>query len=423
MARVIPGAAAPGVRMAPAPGTRIAQETGARFAPGAGERGTGVVRWRRAAGVIPGASRRLAFGRRVVAAAVFVAAACLVPVGCGEGRGPGAAGGAVADDTPPAGGEAAGAPADAGAGPGAGQPPERAGAMPGAQDPGSAEAAAAVVRDYYAAIAAGDYARAYAHWADGGAASGQSFDEFRRGFARTASVRAVVGRPGRIEGAAGSRYVAIPVEICATTTDGAAQCFRGTYTLRRAVVPGASEEMRRWHIYSADIARCRPGAGGSGPGGDAEAGDPNAGAPPAASAPPPGEGGPAVSDPAARAAADLVRRFGGRLARVSLLAPPDQLRRSIRDAYGPLVTPSLLDRWLRNPSTAPGRAVSSPWPARIEVRDVRRAGPGAYEVAGDVAYVTSVEAARGGAAHREPVVLTVVRGEDGGWRIAAYEQG
>ena len=130
-----------------------------------------------------------------------------------------------------------------------------------APDSGSPEAAVAVIRDYYVAIAAGDYARAYRYWAGGGEASGQTFEEFRRGLAGTASVRVEVGEPGRIEGAAGSRYIRIPVEVHATTRDGAAQCFQGSYTLRRAVVTGATEEQRRWRIYSAELRECGAGEG------------------------------------------------------------------------------------------------------------------------------------------------------------------
>lgn len=284
------------------------------------------------------------------------------------------------------------------------QPPED------QSDDDGAEAAAAVIRDYYAAIAARDYARAYGYWGDGGAASGQSFEQFRAGFAETASVTAQVGAPGRIEGAAGSRYVSVPVEVHATTTAGAAQCFRGTYTLRRAVVPGATEEQRRWHIASADMRPCAGSAPGADTarGGSAGTGDGG------------GTGGGAAEERAAHAAADLVRRFGQRLARVSLLAPPATLREEIRAQYAPFVTPALLESWLANPSSAPGRDVSSPWPDRIEVRDVRRIRPDALEVTGDVVYVTSVEAA-GGAAHREPVVVTVVRGEGGEMRIAGFE--
>src|SRR5690606_26247468 len=158
----------------------------------------------------------------------------LLAAGCTGGRVSARPGGAAAGAGGAAGGDVAGSPA------GGAQPPV------GQPDDGSAEAAAAVIRDYYAAIAARDYARAYGHWADGGAASGQSFEQFRAGFAETASVTADVGAPGRVEGAAGSRYVSVPVEVRATTTAGAAQCFRGTYTLRRAVVPGATTEQRSW---------------------------------------------------------------------------------------------------------------------------------------------------------------------------------
>jgi len=118
---------------------------------------------------------------------------------------------------------------------------------------GSAAAAVAVIRDYYAAIDAHDYRRAYLAWEQEGAASGQSFDAFRRGFDSTASVAVQLGAPSRIDGAAGSRYVTVPVQITARTTGGAVQRFVGTYTLRRAVVTGATPEQRTWHIYSAKV--------------------------------------------------------------------------------------------------------------------------------------------------------------------------
>lgn len=133
-----------------------------------------------------------------------------------------------------------------------------AGAPPAADAPTAnspAAEAAAVIRRYYEAIAARDFRRAYALWAGGGAASGQSFEEFAAGFARTARVEVEVGEPGRVEGAAGSRYVEIPVVIRAETADGEAQRFEGSYTLRRGVVDGASEEERHWRIHAADVER------------------------------------------------------------------------------------------------------------------------------------------------------------------------
>ncbi|MGH9457098.1 MAG: hypothetical protein ACRD2J_05595 [Thermoanaerobaculia bacterium] len=113
--------------------------------------------------------------------------------------------------------------------------------------------AAGVVEAYYAAIDAGEYERAYSLWSGDGSASGQTLEQFRSGFAETADVRVETGEPGRIEGAAGSRYVTIPVEITATTRAGETQRFSGTYTLRRSVVDGATAEQRAWRIHSASL--------------------------------------------------------------------------------------------------------------------------------------------------------------------------
>ena len=67
----------------------------------------------------------------------------------------------------------------------------------------------------------------------------------------------MLGAPGRIEGAAGSRYITIPIVIDAVTTDGVQQHFAGSIVLRRVVVPGAKSEERSWRIYSAAIYESR----------------------------------------------------------------------------------------------------------------------------------------------------------------------
>ena len=113
--------------------------------------------------------------------------------------------------------------------------------------------AVAVIRAYYAAISAHRLHDAYHLWADDGAASKQTLEEFARGFDDTRSVSVVPGTPGRIEGAAGSRFIEIPVTIDALATDGEHRHFTGSYVLRRAVVPGATAEERSWRIYSARI--------------------------------------------------------------------------------------------------------------------------------------------------------------------------
>lgn len=133
-------------------------------------------------------------------------------------------------------------------------PPGGGAAVPGAvSDPPELARARQRIVDYYAAIDAGDYERAYAAWSDEGRASGQTYLEFVAGFARTADVSVEVGEPGRIEGAAGSRYVEIPVVVTARRDDGVRQRFEGSYTLRRAVVDGATESQRTWHLYEASL--------------------------------------------------------------------------------------------------------------------------------------------------------------------------
>ena len=137
---------------------------------------------------------------------------------------------------------------------GCGMLDEAAATEAGCTPAGGVEAAADVIRRYYSAVSARDYATAYALWNDGGKASGQSFDAFARGFRETRTARATLGAPGRIEGAAGSRYVRLPVTVDATLRDGTRQRFTGRYTLRRAApVPGATAEDRRWHIEDASL--------------------------------------------------------------------------------------------------------------------------------------------------------------------------
>ena len=123
-------------------------------------------------------------------------------------------------------------------------------AMPAEPSP---QDAVAVVRDYYAAIAARKFARAYAMWSGGGNASGQTPLQFAGGFADTTQVTVETQAPGRIDAAAGSRYIEIPLAVRATHADGSVHRYVGAYVLRRAVVDGASAEQRAWRIASADL--------------------------------------------------------------------------------------------------------------------------------------------------------------------------
>ena len=128
--------------------------------------------------------------------------------------------------------------------------PEATGVEVPATEP-TPEDAVALVRNYYAAIEARDYDRAYLSWADG--ANRQTPEQFAAGFATTAHVAATIDTPGRMEAAAGSRYIEVPVAIESAQQDGSVRRYVGAYTLRRAVVDGATPEQRQWRIASADI--------------------------------------------------------------------------------------------------------------------------------------------------------------------------
>lgn len=116
-----------------------------------------------------------------------------------------------------------------------------------------APGAVSVLRAYYTAINAHRFHDAYHFWSDEGAASNQTLEEFARGYDGTLSTAVFPATPGRIEGAAGSRYIEIPVTIEAESTGGKHQRFAGRYVLRRVVVPGATSDERSWHIYTAQI--------------------------------------------------------------------------------------------------------------------------------------------------------------------------
>ena len=113
--------------------------------------------------------------------------------------------------------------------------------------------AIAVMRDYYAAINARNFDRAYALWSDAGRASGQSPQQFADGFDNTSGVSVEIMAPSRVDAAAGSRFIEVPVAFAVTGQDGRERRFVGAYTLRRAVVDGATAEQRAWRIASADL--------------------------------------------------------------------------------------------------------------------------------------------------------------------------
>lgn len=112
----------------------------------------------------------------------------------------------------------------------------------------SADSAVAVLGEYFEALEARDGDAADTHWIEDGR------DEFAGALETMTELSVEIGEPGRIEGAAGSRYIAIPVQVRITGSGGDTRRFSGTYTLRRSVVDGATAAQMRWRIHAADLA-------------------------------------------------------------------------------------------------------------------------------------------------------------------------
>lgn len=118
----------------------------------------------------------------------------------------------------------------------------------------SAQGAANVLQTYYGLIAAGRYDEAWRLWTQGGEGSGMTADAFAKSFAQYESYNANIGAPGRIEGAAGSLYVSVPVQIYGRRKTGEEVHLLGEATLRRVNdVPGSTPEQRSWHIFRIDV--------------------------------------------------------------------------------------------------------------------------------------------------------------------------
>ena len=118
----------------------------------------------------------------------------------------------------------------------------------------SAQGAANVVQSYFALIEQRRFGEAWRLWSDGGRASGMSEEAFAGGFDRYSEYHAQIGAPGRIEGAAGTLYVEVPVVVYGRLSSGREFRMSGAMTLRRAnEVPGSTAEQRRWRIASSEL--------------------------------------------------------------------------------------------------------------------------------------------------------------------------
>lgn len=113
-----------------------------------------------------------------------------------------------------------------------------------------------------------------------------------------------------------------------------------------------------------------------------------------------------------------VEEFGEAMKNVSLQNP--NVAAEIDAAYSAYVSASLLGQWKADPSRAPGRLTSSPWPDRIQVGSMQGEG-GSFVVHGTVVDVLN---GQGGEeiVGTYPVQLELTKTADG-WRIVGYEAG
>jgi hypothetical protein len=114
--------------------------------------------------------------------------------------------------------------------------------------------AVAVVSAYYAALAAGQHGHAYGLWSDGGRSSGQTPEQFARGFA---GATGVVAQPGEARVLAGgdAPQVEVPVSVTTTLADGRERRQVGAYVLRRS---GSGAGPSAWRIVSAELRELQP---------------------------------------------------------------------------------------------------------------------------------------------------------------------
>lgn len=117
-------------------------------------------------------------------------------------------------------------------------------------------------------------------------------------------------------------------------------------------------------------------------------------------------------------AKQLVTDFGRTMGSVSLESSTASA--TLKSAYGEYVLPALLTMWQQDPSQAPGKSSLGSLPERIDVTSVTPQGNG-FIVHGEIVFVVGSEASSYGALAPAPIIVQIVKDEDGNWKIAAFE--
>lgn len=117
----------------------------------------------------------------------------------------------------------------------------------------------------------------------------------------------------------------------------------------------------------------------------------------------------------------IVNAFGANLKMVSLTAEPALIASAMDSYYKPYVTSRLLAKWKADPTTAPGKRTSSPYPEKIEITSVTQLSKKQYEVVGKVAEVAT--GSNGALTTAETYTLKLkLKYDDGIWLISDVQK-
>lgn len=133
-----------------------------------------------------------------------------------------------------------------------GLPDDRTPLAEGKIDPDGPQGAAQVVQGYYALLEAKKFEDAQDLWDQNSDIGSQDDAHFAARFRGFSEIHANIGAPGDMEGAAGSSYVTVLVQVYGRiAANGKPWYALRQVTLRRVNdVDGSTAEQRRWHIES-----------------------------------------------------------------------------------------------------------------------------------------------------------------------------
>ncbi|CCW18144.1 hypothetical protein EBBID32_24950 [Sphingobium indicum BiD32] len=131
-----------------------------------------------------------------------------------------------------------------------GLPDDRTPIEEGVIDPDSAQGAAQVVQGYFGLLEEKRFEDAQDLWNPTGAIGQQDDAHFAARFRGFSEIHANIGAPTQPDGAAGSVYVSVPVQIYGRLAANGKPWYALRQVMLRRVneVPGSTAEQRRWHI-------------------------------------------------------------------------------------------------------------------------------------------------------------------------------